>query len=277
MLFMDLGSTKVGVSFRHSISLLVKAALAFAGLVLLALAGIVVFLKLNSRPLGTPLPGFEDRMKYKHGNISNFSGFDNIPVDLWFGKRNGIYDTTNLRIASDYLTNIPNYHGEYATIRLIWPSLRSADEEREIRKKQGLPAVSHGEDFKIILSETGPGFWGTDKDGTAPVTRCEPIVRDERRGVKLCNENRFDDTPGKRRTNYWPIDETFLTPVYKNPPRFACYYANVPGERVEMCNCNFSINEDVHVEMFINESLAVKVAADFPKLVNFLVALEVQP
>ncbi|CAD5376526.1 conserved hypothetical protein [Pseudomonas sp. OF001] len=258
-------------------------------LVLAVIAGLLVFGVVRwqqhiaeiraSRPPGSPPPGYENRKKYEQrGHISDFSRFDNIPVDLWFGKRDGKFDTTHLRIASDYIAGLPPYHGEYVEANIVWPSLRSVDEEIEIRKKNGLPTTGL-KTFRLTFSETGTAFWGTDKAGTKPVIECTPLVRDEGRGVKYCNENHFHNMPGQRRTHYWPLDEAIRTPWYKNPPRFYCYVVGKPdGTYFSLCGSNFSYNTDFHIEIDTpDEALAIDILTHFPKLIEFLRTLEVKP
>ena len=72
-------------------------------LVLAVIAGLLVFGVVRwqqhiaeiraSHPPGSPPIWLKDRKKYNWEGIPNFSRFDNIPVDLWFGKRDGKFDT----------------------------------------------------------------------------------------------------------------------------------------------------------------------------------------
>lgn len=255
-----------------------KALLGLILLIVLVVFGFGLWLEYGKpkRPPGAPPPGYEGRLKYPRGHISNSSRFDNIPVDLWFGKRDGNYDTTHLRIASDYFGKLPFWHGEYATLNVVWPSLRSPDEEVEIRKKDGQPDMGFPT-FKMTLNETGPSFAGTDRAGTEPIGGCTPLVRDERRGVRHCNEPPYNK-PGKRWMLYWPLDESIRTPFYNNPPRFQCRVVERPdGTRFDRCFGYFSYNTDFHVLIDTHEELAVAILADFPKLIDFLHTLEATP
>lgn len=266
---------------RNVFSVFAKSLLAIIGVLVLIIAGLEAYMELTSRPPGSPPPGSEGRLKYNLDEIPGSSSSRKAPVDLWFGQRDGRYDTTQLRIDSDYLKIPPHYHGQPAHIMVHWPSLRSIHEESKFREKMGLPKRPN-RDLKIIFSETGPGFNGTDKGGTAPVTRCEPMIRDEERGVKYCNENRLDDTPGKRFTNYWPLDETIRTPWYKNPPRFGCEVIldkeRQQERQFDACFSEFSYNADTHVSMvFVPETLAIDILTHFPELIEFITLLEVKP
>jgi hypothetical protein len=255
---------------------MLKGFLAFIGILVLAIMGLIVYGKLTSRPIGSPPPGYENRIKYERGPLSGLPSFDNIPVDLWFGKQNGVYDTTHFRIPNDYFSKIPNYHGQYATLYIVWPSLRSIDEENEIRKANNKPPAMNKEVFIVYFTETGSSFAGTDRSGTAPVTRCEPIILDAKRGVKFCNENRLDNVPGKRWTNYWPIDKEIVTPWYKNPPRFSCNHVEHKDGTYDRCDSHFSYNDDIHLRLDLHEELALQVLREFPKFIAFIRTLEVR-
>lgn len=267
--------------FPSVLRVLFKALLVVVVLIVAVCSGLILWLKYDKPipPPGTPPPGYEGRLRYPRGHISNLNGFDNIPVDLWFGKRlDGQVDTTHLLIASDYFGNIPSWHGEYAELNVVWPSLRSLSEEIEIRKKngqphQGLPV------FKMTLSESVEGDYSfTDRKGTAPSTRCEPMVHDEARGVRYCNENRLNDKPGERWTNYWPLDESLRSPFYGKPPRFGCYEVErTDGTRFDSCTAFFSYNTDLLVQIDTHEALAVELLTDYSKLIDFLHTLEVKP
>lgn len=268
--------------FPSVLRVLFKALLVVVVLIVAVCSGLILWLRYDKPipPPGTPPPGYEGRLRYPRGHISNLNGFDNIPVDLWFGKRlDGRVDTTHLLIASDYFGNIPSWHGEYAELNVVWPNLRSISEEIEIRKKngqphQGLPV------FKMTLSESVEGDYSfTDKGGTGPAMRCEPMVRDEARGVQYCNENNLNHYPGKRSTNYWPLDESIRTRHYNKPPHIVCYAEDMTdGKKFVLCSGYFSYNADVRVLMYIfEEELAIAILNDFPKLIDFLHTLEVKP
>ena len=122
------------ISIRKLAKLSIHAIVLTIVLIGALLFWLVVTMEGNMRPLGSPPIGYEDRQKYV-GSIPGLPGFDNVPVDLWFGKRPGQYDTTHFRIASDYITLLPHYHGESAHFMLVWPSLRSIDEEDMIQEK----------------------------------------------------------------------------------------------------------------------------------------------
>lgn len=267
-------------SVRRILAILLKTLLGLVVLIVLVIGGWITRNELTKRPPGSPPPWLEGRGKYNWEGVSNFSRFDNIPVDVWFGKkRDGHYDTTHLRFASDYAAGgLPIWHGESIVIYVVWPNLRSIDEENEIRKKDGLPP-SRGQAFRLTFGETAEGDYSfTDRSGTAPVTRCEPVIRDETRRVRYCNENRFHNKPDERRTNYWPLDESIRTPWYGNPPRIDCYVVNKPGERrFDSCFSSFSYNADFLVQIDTQEALAIELLAHFPKLIDFLQTLEVKP
>jgi hypothetical protein len=263
------------LSIRHVSGVILKRLLVFVGLLVLVIAGLLTYKKLTSRPLGSPPIGYENRLKYERGKISDYSGFDNIPVDLWFGKHDGKYDTTHFRIASDYFSKIPNYHGQYATIYIVWPSLRSIDEENEIRKANNKPSVKNEEVFIVTFSETGSSFFGTDKYGTGPVSLCEPIVHDIQRGVKYCNENSYDSLYGKRRTHYWPLDGNIKTPRYKNSPSFSCYNTDTDKVKYDRCDSLFSFNNDLNFHIDSHEKLALEILREFSKFIEFIRTLEV--
>lgn len=227
----------------------------------------------------SPPPWLEGREKYNWEGVRSTSHFDNIPVDIWFGKRRDDEDdTTHFRIANDYLGNMPQYHGSYVTLNVVWPSLRSLDEEEKIRTKEGLLPILNRDWFRITLKETrGDGSFFTDKLGTGPVTKCEPMIRDEKRGVRFCNENRFNGKPGKRWTNYWPLNESIRTPVYGNQPRFGCYVVHRPdGTGFNRCDSYFSYDKNVHVQINASEATAIAILNHFSKLIDFIHKLKVK-
>jgi hypothetical protein len=262
------------------VSALFKALVGLVLLIVLVVIGAGLYLEYSEpeRPPGSPPPWLEGRDKYSWDEVYNTSRFDNIPVDLWFGKRDGNFDTTHLRIANDYLGNTPNFHGAYVELNVAWPSLRSPDEEVEIRKENGEPPKGFPV-FKMTLGEIGSSFAGTDKNGTTPTGRCEPMNRDKARGVRYCDENNLNHEPDKRWTNYWPLDESIRTPYYNNPPRFYCYIVERPdGTRFTRCGSHFSYNADLSIQLHIfDEDLAIAILNDFPRLVDFLHTLEVTP
>lgn len=255
--------------------ILLKALLVLVMLSVAAFLGLRTYSERTSRPLGSPPIGFENRLKYERGHISDRGGFDNIPVDLWFGKNDGRYDTTRLRIASDYLSKIPFWHGESATLYVVWPSLRSIDEENEIRKKKGQAPVREAETFVLAVKEANDSYAGTDKNGTASSGRCEPLILDESRKVKHCNTPPYDK-PGERWTFLWPLDESLITPYYHNPPRFECRVVNLPNRRYDRCFGHFSYNADLYVQLEAHEALAAEILANFSSLTKFLQSLEVK-
>lgn len=265
----------------RGVRVLFKLLLALVGLVVVLLSAILLWQAYSkpARPPGSPPIWLEGREKYSWDGVYNSVRFDNIPVDLWFGKRDGNFDTTHLRIASDYLGNTPDFHGSYVELNVVWPSLRSIDEEIEIRKKHGQPHMGF-QTFYMRLGESAEGSYSfTDRKGTAPSTRCEPMIRDEARGVMYCNENHLNHEPDKRWTNYWPLDESIRTPYYNNPPRFHCYVVERPDEtRFTGCGSHFSYNGDVRIMLDIfDEDLTIAILTDFPKLIDFLHTLEVTP
>ena len=231
-----------------------------------------------SRPAhpGAPPIWLEGREKYIRGPVSDFGGFDNIPVDLWFGKRDGNFDTTHLRIASDYFIGLPLWHGEHAPLNIVWPSMRSIDEEIEIRNKNGM-SDTRLNIFRMTLSESDLSFSGTDRAGSRPVGKCSPMVSDTQRGVIYCNEP-SNNPSEKRYIQYWPLDENIRTPFYKNPPRFKCYIVEEPEKkRFEHCFGYFSYNADFQILIDTHEELAIAMLNDFPRLIEFLHTLEVTP
>jgi hypothetical protein len=237
-----------------------------------------VTISYTSRPLGSPPIGYENRLKYNGSKIFSTTKFDNIPVDLWFGMAEGHHDTTHFRLASDYIAFLPTHHGDNVEFSVVWPSLRSISEEREIRKRQGLPDIIMSRDvfrmsFLEIKENRGIEYWNS-----VPVSRCEPMLRDEARGIRYCNENNLNDVPNKRWTNYWALDDAARTPYYNNPVRFGCYVVDRSnGTRYNHCTSEFDYNHDVHVVVFTNEALAVEMLPHFPKLTQFIQSLEVKP
>jgi hypothetical protein len=155
--------------------------------------------------------------------------------------------------------------------------MQSRHEYGRKRKEAGLP-YERDKEFTLVLTEakaTGSG----DKSGTASFYECEPLIEDKARGVRYCNEKRNIDTSVERFTNYWPLDETILTPWYKHPPDAHCNVIERPGQkRFDGCSLNFSYNEDVDVSMlFVPEQLAIEIISDFTRLTDFLSTLEVKP
>jgi hypothetical protein len=260
----------------HYAAVILKAILVVIGLAFLFVAGCMTYLKLTTPATPKPPFGYENRAKYDWTGIPGHNAkFNNVPMNLWFGKRNDQYDTTHFRLASDYLGSVPIYHGEYVELNVVWPSLRSIAEEEEIRKKNGQPSL-HGESFKIVLSETSDSYWGTDKNGTGSVSGCDKLIRDDARHVEHCNTPPFKG-PNDRKTSYWPLNKSIRTPYYHNRPAFHCT-VNVHSdkERFDQCFGYFSYNADLNVEIQAREALAVEILADFPRLIQFLQSLEVK-
>jgi hypothetical protein len=199
------------------------------------------------------------------------------PVDLWFGRRNGQYDTTHLRIAKEYLGIRGHYHGEGVYINTVWPNLLSRYEYGRMREKQGLP-FEREKDFTLILTEAKPSGSG-DNVATEPFHSCKPIIRDEMRSVLYCSKLRKTETSTEGWTHYLPIDESLRTPWYNNPPNAHCKVIMEQGiKRFDACYINFSYNADVDVDMmFIPEQLAIDIITDFKRLTDFLSTLEVKP
>lgn len=265
-------------SIRRILGLLGKIVLLLFGVLVIALAGLYFYAKFAERPSGSrPPPGYEDRVKYKEWNTGP-SNPNIVPLDIWFGEHNGHYDTTHLKINSDYLREHPHYHGEAAKIMVVWPSMFSLQAYNRRQKQQELPADENRKQLTIILTEANPTGSG-DKNGTVPQFRCWPVISDKERGVKYCNEIRNIDNSIERFTNYWPIDESLKTPWYKNSPNARCHVINrKDGSIFDACSIYFSYNADIDVTMlFVPEQLAIQIIADFNRLTNFLSTLEVQP
>ncbi|MGD8914891.1 MAG: hypothetical protein PVJ68_19465 [Candidatus Thiodiazotropha sp.] len=267
----------MSLSIRRIFNVTLKSILVTFGLVVLGIVGLLAYMELKSRPPGSPPPGYEDRLKYDLEQPPGSRSTTKTPVDLWFGRRDGKYDTTHLCIGKDYFGIRPHYHGEGAHINTIWPSLQSRHEYGRVRDEAGLPYESD-KDFTMVLTEAKPTGSG-DKNGTESFYECEPVIHDEARGVKYCNEKRKIDASVERFTNYWPLDKTIRTPWYKNPPNAHCNVIERLGQkRFDGCSIYFSYNADVDVSMlFVPEQLAIEIISDFTRLTDFLSTLEVKP
>lgn len=249
---------------------LLKALLVLAGLIVLAIVGLGIYLKLTSRPIGSPPPGFEDRIKYDWHPMPA-----DAKVDFWFGKHGKTYDTTHFRIPRDYLGNSPQYHGEYLNINTVWPSFRSIHKEIKFREKNGLPLLQREDAIFLSIGEGA----STDSFSILNHIDCSPVVRDEVRGVQSCNE-KFMGSTKTRHTHYWPIDGHIRTPYHHLPFHFFCQITSQDdGKRpIEICRGEFAYNADVRVSTgFLPEELAVKLVPNFPKLLQFIQTLEVKP
>jgi hypothetical protein len=266
----------MNLSISHIFGVTLKAVFALIGLLVLLIVVLLGYMELNSRPPSSPPPGFEKRLKYDLDDPPGPKSTTKSPVNLWFGRRDGQYDTTHLRIGKDYLGIRGHYHGEGVYINTVWPSLISIYEYGRTREKDGLP-YERDKEFTLVLTEAKPAGSG-DKSGTASFFDCEPVIRDEARGVKYCNENRKIDSSVERFTNYWPLDETIRTPWYKNPPKAHCYIVDRAGEKhFDACSIVFSYNTDVDVTMlYVHEQLAIEIISEFTRLTKFLSTLEVK-
>lgn len=222
-----------------------------------------------------PLVNKDGRPRYTWEGVVNNSKFDNIPVDLWFGKHGGQFDTTHLRIASDYLGGKPYYHGDSAQLYVVWPSLRSVDEENEIREKDGKPQVKgDGRTFWVRLSENELNLSVYDR----PFVRCEPMILDPAKGVRYCNENHTDKNLGSHTTWYWPLDDSIRTPYSKEAPAIECTIAITDTGKKQHCSSQFIYNTDLSIHVItIDEALAVDLLTHFPKLIQLLQSFEVKP
>jgi hypothetical protein len=265
------------LSIRHILVVILKVLLAVVGVIMLIFAALTAYVEITTRPPGSPPPGYEDRLKYDLNDPPGPRSTTKAPVNLWFGQRDGNYDTTHLQIGKDYFGIRGHYHGEAVHINTVWPGLLSRHEYAKMREDAGLP-FERDKDFTLILSEARSSGGG-DKSGTKSFYECEPLIHDEARGVKYCNEKRKIDMSVERFTNYWPLDETILTPWYKNPPKAHCNVSERPGEkRFDGCGIYFSYNADVNVSMlFVPEQLAIDIITDFTRLTDFLSTLEVKP
>lgn len=262
-----IGST---IGFKIVLALLVP--------LVLTVIGLLIYMENTTRPQGSPPPGYEGRLKYNLEDMPGSANPNQIPIDMWFGKHDGKYDTTQLRIDSDYITLHPHYHGEGFHITLVWPSMLSTREYGRMRKREGMQPEKNRKQFTIILGEIRSDF-GRDKKIPKPTRRCEPIIRDEMRGVTYCNVNSYDDAPNERWTYYWPLDNSFRTPLYNNPPMFSCSVTGrLEEKRFGACSIRFAYNDDVYIWMeFVPEQLAIDILTDFPRLIEFLNTLEVKP
>lgn len=231
----------------------------------------------RARPM--PQVNKDGRPRYNWEGVVNNSKFDNIPVDLWFGKHDGQFDTTHLRIASDYLGGTPYYHGGSMDLYVVWPSLRSIDEENEIRTKDGKPELKgNGSTFWIWLSENESSGSFYDKGGYRPIGRCEPMILDSARGVRHCNDTRIDKQLGSHTTWYWLLDESIRTPYFKEAPAIECTIAITDTGKKQLCSSQFSYNADLGIHVVtIDEALAVDLLTHFPKLIQLLQSFEVKP
>jgi hypothetical protein len=54
----------MNLSIRRVFNVTLKSLLAIIGLLVLVIVGLAVYMELKSRPLGSPPPGFEERLKY---------------------------------------------------------------------------------------------------------------------------------------------------------------------------------------------------------------------
>ena len=261
---------------RWGAGLLLKSFAWLLALIVLVVGGLIAYQELTKRPPGSPPIWLEGRERYPRGHISDLAGFDNIPVDLWFGKKpDGRVDTTHLRIASDYFGKIPFWHGESAELNVVWPSLRSIDEENEVRAKNGQPPAKQRQVSYMWFAESDSDF----KDDSQPVVRCEPMVSDEARGVRYCNElHTVSQKPGERYTWYWPLDDSIRTPYLNRVPALSCTVIYPDGEKKVACRSEFSYNADLRVSLMNeDETLAIDILTHFSKLTDFLHSLEVKP
>ncbi len=260
------------------LGMLVKIVIVIVVLSLLALVGLYIYLSLTEKQITSgPPPGYEDRVKYKVWNTGP-SNPNIVPLDIWFGEHDGHYDTTHLRINSDYVREHPHYHGEAVKIMVVWPSMLSLQAYGKQQKQGGLPEDQNRKQFTIILSEAKPSGSG-DKIATEPFHRCKPIKRDDMKGVMYCSKIWKNEDSIERRTHYLPIDDTLRTPWYKNSPNAHCKVIEQQGaRRFDACYINFSYNADVDIDMlFVPEKLAIEIITDFTRLTNFLSTLEVKP
>lgn len=251
---------------------LLKALILMAGSIVLAIVGLGLYIKLTSRPIGSPPPGFDDRIKYEWGPMSA-----DAEADFWFGKHGKTYDTTHFRIPRDYWGNLPQYHGERVEINTVWPSFRSIHKEIKFREKNGLPPMKkRGNAFRLSLNEGT----GVDSYSFLKHFSCSPVVRDEVRGVQSCNQP-FEVPTRTRHTHYWPLDERIRTPYRQLPFHFQCQVTTQDNGKkpIEICSAEFAYNADVSifVGLLPDEEFAIELVANFPKLLQFIQTLEVKP
>lgn len=256
---------------------LLMGVIALAVIIIFAIIAIGVYdsMTRSSRKTGAPPAALANRLKYDIARYPGLSSLDNIPVDLWFGRRNDRHDTTHMRIANDYFGKYPLRHGESAELAAVWPSLRSIDEEGEMHASRGEPAPSAPPAFWITLLETD-GMPGRQNMDYGPPTGCEPVLIDESRRVRYCQEPHLIRHDA-RRTWYWPLDASILTPRFKQSPALYCYINNSTTNPSGLCRIEFSYNSDVRVHvMTSSESMAIDILVNFNKIPEFIQSLEVK-
>jgi hypothetical protein len=261
---------------RNITGLLLKIVMTLVLLLVVIIAGFYIYVELTKRPPGSPPPGYEDRVKYERGAPGPYSS-KIVSVDLWFGRRDGEYDTTHLRVNSDYLTMRPNYHGQAAAIMLVWPSMLSNQGYGKMLEREGLTLSEKRKQLTLTFSEVKLAGSGDQNIGD-PFRRCKPITYDEMRGVKYCSKIRKTEASTDRLTHYLPLDESLRTPWYKNPPAAHCHVIERQGgSRFDACSIRFSYNADVVVDIdFLPEKLTIEIITDFARLTDFLGTLEVK-
>lgn len=256
---------------------LLMGAIALVAIILFAIVAIRVYdnVTRSSRNTDAPPTAFANRLKYDISRYSGRSSVDNIPVDLWFGRRSDRYDTTHIRIANDYFGKYPLWHGESAELAAVWPSLRSIDDEGEIQASRGEPAPSAPPAFWITLLETD-GLPGRQNMDYGPPTGCTPVLLDESRRVRYCQEPHLS-LHDVRRTWYWPLDDSIRTPRFKQSPALYCYMNNSTTNPSGLCRIEFFYNSDVRVHvMTSSESMAIDILINFNKITEFIQSLEVK-
>jgi hypothetical protein len=179
----------------------------------------VVVQRFKPRPPPWPQP----RPNYSAVNLPG--KYEGRPVELYIGN-------THFKLAVDYLSiKVPEIGGGFL-VETAWPSMRSLDEEVELKNIKG---VRLGESFGL---RNHLMFHFHEATPTQRDSYTSNVESESRKELKL---ERLDELGlFRRRVNdsvieYWAIDENIKTPFNHTPFYFECanFEKGVPGVHKE--------------------------------------------
>lgn len=239
----------------------------FVGLCLVLILFVAVQLFKPRRP---PRP--QSQPNYSAVNLPG--KYEGRPVDLYIGN-------THFKLAVDYLSILVPEIGGGFLIETAWPSMRSLDEEVELKNIKG---VRLGESFglrnhlTLHFHEAGP----TRRDDyTAFVTEGES--RKELKIERLDELGLFRRRLNDSNIEYWAIGENVKTPFNQVPFYFSCTNFEKRGpdaqkelKSLELCDASFKVNQDYALIVSFNYELLNDWKEIYSKVLGFIKLIEVE-
>lgn len=199
--------------------------------------------------------------------------YEGRPVELYIGN-------THFKLAVDYLNILVPEIGGGFLVETAWPSMRSLDEEVEVKNIKG---VRLGESFglrnhlMLHFHEAGP----TRRDSyTSNVA--EGKSRKELKIERLDELGLFRRRVNDSVIEYWAIDENVKMPFNHTPFYFECvnFEKGAPGVHKELkpldpCNTSFKVNDDYALGVRFHYELLNDWKEIYSKVLDFIKLIEV--